>query len=113
MGTGVFLTIIFLTGWDATRTIQGFYVLWQYLEIPTYTFLGFLAITFTGLISKVIFEPSSFSINMIIEGRADPVIYLFSVLFASFIAFMGVFVVTAVGMGFDSGEMASNIAAVM
>ena len=56
---------------------------------------------------------ASLSIDMILEGRADPGVYLFFVVAALFLAFMGVFLVMAVGMGYDSGEMAANIAAVM
>ena len=56
---------------------------------------------------------ASLSIDMILEGRADPGVYLFFVVAALFLAFMGVFLVMAVGMGYDSGEMASNIEAVM
>jgi hypothetical protein len=50
---------------------------------------------------------------MILEGRAEPGVYLFIAIAALFILFMGAFVVTAVGMGYDSTDMAGNLTAVL
>ena len=48
-------------------------------------------------------DEGSLSIDMILEGRADPGIYVFIVAAALFLGFMTVFVVTALGMGYDGG----------
>jgi hypothetical protein len=50
VGVGIILATIFLTGWDSSRTIEGFSELWKYWEIPVYVFLGLLVFSFFGLI---------------------------------------------------------------
>ena len=50
LGAAIIFATIFLSGWDATRTIEGLKELWTYWEIPTYVFLALIVVAFMGII---------------------------------------------------------------